>query len=144
MDIVGTIAAVGSALGVVKELKEIDAQYDQAALKLKIADLTTALADAKLGLVDVAEQLKAKDGEISDLKAKLRYRAENLVEHNGFRYQSNGGKADGLPFCPVCEAKGVYLKVVQVLNAPGQPFCCPSCKANYGRYGVYLKAGQEA
>lgn len=139
MDITGTISAVASALSVVKELRAIDAQFDKAELKMKIASLTEALSDAKLGLVDVAEQIRDKDREILELRSKLKYRAENLVDQNGFRYENKDGKAYGAPYCPVCEQKGVYLKVAQDRNTNGHPFKCPSCKADYGYPGVFAK-----
>lgn len=138
MDIAGSIAAVGSALTIVKELKEIDAQLDQAALKLKIAELTEALAEAKLGLVDVLEDLRAKDQEIVRLNEKLKYRAENLSDFNGFRYQNINGLPKGLPYCPACEAKGLYIKLAQDRSSRGVPYKCPSCRADYGYHGVFL------
>jgi hypothetical protein len=141
MDLPATISAVGAALGVVKELKAIENQFDQALLKLKIAELTSALADAKLGLVDVSEQLHAKDEEIAELKRLVRYRADNLVDYNGYRYPSKDGKPDGIPYCPACEAKDrLFIRLVQDMAAPHHPFKCPHCKANYGRNGIFQRA----
>ena len=108
-------------------------------MKLKIADLTTALSDAKLGLVDVAQLLKDKDVEIADLKKAVKYRAENLIDQDGFRYLMKDGKASGLPFCPACEAKGLFLRLAQDRNTPGHPYKCPSCKADYGYGGVMAR-----
>ncbi|WP_426289053.1 hypothetical protein ACN9MC_04870 [Ensifer adhaerens] len=139
MDIAGAIAGVTAALGLVKELRDINAQLDQAELKLKIADLTTALSDAKLGLVDVAQSLRDKDTEIADLKKLVKYRAENLIDQQGFRYPNKDGKADGLPYCPACEAKGIFIRLAQDRNTPGHPFKCPSCRADYGYNGVVAR-----
>lgn len=136
MDVTGAISAVTAAIGFARELNNVDVQVDQAALKLKVADLTTALADAKLGLVEVAEQLREKDSKIAALIEQVRYRAENLVDHNGYRYPSENGEPKGVPFCPVCEAKGLYIKLVQSQD-PGRPYKCPNCKANYGFNGIY-------
>lgn len=138
MDIAGTITAVGSALKIVKELREIDAHLDQASLKLKVAELTEALAEAKLGLVDVAEELKAKDTIIAQLNERMRYRAENLIDHKGFRYQQVDGVPKGRPYCPVCETKGIYVMVAQDRNTSGHPYKCPSCRADFGYAGVNL------
>jgi hypothetical protein len=137
MDIAGSIAAVGSALSIVKELKEIDAQVDQASLKLKVAELTSALADAKLGLVEVAEQLREKDGEIKRLAELVRYRAENLVDIRGFRYKSVGGEPAGIPLCPVCENKGLFVHLAQDRTKNGHPYTCPSCKGVFGHVSVF-------
>jgi hypothetical protein len=137
MDVAGTISAVTAAIGFARELNSVDGQVDQAALKLKVAELTTALADAKLGMVEVAEQLRAKDKEIADLKERLRYRAENLIDHHGFRYAQVDGQPKGLPYCPVCEHKGLYVKLAQDRNTKGYPYKCPSCKADFGYNGIH-------
>ncbi|WP_192252592.1 hypothetical protein [Mesorhizobium caraganae] len=70
------------------------------------------------------------------MTALVKYRAENLIDHNGFRYQAKDGKASGLPYCPVCEAKGLFLKIVQDVGIAGHPYRCPSCKAQYGYHGL--------
>ncbi|MBO0125109.1 hypothetical protein [Agrobacterium sp. OT33] len=136
MDIAGSIAAVTAALGLVKELREIDAQYDKAEMKLKIAELTEALSDTKQGVADVAQALKEKDEEIDRLKKALQ-RREITVERRGYRYRQNAnGDPVGDPFCPICLEEGNFT-----LTAPsyevGKPFKCPRCKANFGRLTSY-------
>ncbi|MDW9786806.1 hypothetical protein GOB29_19705 [Sinorhizobium meliloti] len=143
MDIAAAISGITSALGLVKELRDINAQFDQAELKLKIADLTEALSEAKLGLVDVAEELQAKDAEIANLKEQLQFRATKLVDQGHFRYFADEqGKAAGVPVCPVCETKGLFLKLAQDRSkgAGSVTYVCPSCKANYGYHGVVARA----
>ncbi|MDW9787716.1 hypothetical protein GOC19_06390 [Sinorhizobium meliloti] len=143
MDIAGTLASVSAALGLVKELRSIDAQFDKAELKLKIADLTESLSEAKLGLVDVAQELQAKDAEIANLKEQLQFRAAKLVEQGSFRYFADEhGKPTGVPICPVCEKKGLFLKLAQDRSkgAGGVTYACPSCKANYGYSGIVARA----
>jgi len=137
MDVAGAISAVTAAIGFARELNGVDVQLDQASLKLKIAELTTSLADAKLGLVDIAEQLRAKDAELASLRQQIQYRAENLVDHKGFRYQAEDGKPKGLPYCPVCESKGLYVRVAQDRSVNGYPYKCPNCKSNYGNSGIF-------
>lgn len=136
MDVAGAISAVTAAIGFARELNNVDVQVDQASLKLKVAELTTSLADAKLGMVEVAEELRKKDAEIASLVEQVRYRAENLVDHNGYRYASDEGHPVGAPYCPVCEAKGLYIKLVQS-HEPGRPYKCPSCKGDYGYAGIF-------
>jgi DNA-directed RNA polymerase subunit M/transcription elongation factor TFIIS len=143
MDIVGSISAVSAALGLVKELRAIDAQFDKAELKLKIAELTEALSDAKLGLIDVAEELKAKDGLIAGLRERLEFREAKLVDTGKFRYFADeAGKATGVPICPVCEKKGLHLVLAQDRSkgSGGVTYVCPSCKANYGYSGINARS----
>jgi hypothetical protein len=126
----------------VKEIRTIDSQLDKADLKLKIADLTEALSEAKLGIVDVADQIQKKDEEIARLNALLVFKADNLVSKGAFRYFADSdGKASGVPICPVCERKGLFLKLAQDRSkgAGSATYVCPSCKANYGYGGVVAK-----
>ncbi|KQQ46511.1 hypothetical protein ASF69_04600 [Rhizobium sp. Leaf311] len=137
MDIAGSISAVTSALGLVKELREIDAQFDKAEMKLKVAELTVALSDAKLGLVDVAQTLKQKDQEIETLKSAL-VRKHDTVESDGYFYRKqDDGRPIGNAFCPVCLEDGKFVLTVQSLTS-GMPYVCPKCKANFGYLASYL------
>lgn len=135
MDVVGSISAVTAAIGLVKELRAIDAQFDKAELKLKIADLSEALSEAKLGLIDVAQQLQEKDAEIKRLNDLLSFKATKLVDKGEFRYfaDENGG-AMGAPICSRCERKGDFHRVVQDRSKGiGKiTYYCPACKANFG------------
>ncbi|MGO7133426.1 hypothetical protein AB9E06_21470 [Rhizobium leguminosarum] len=135
MDVVGSISAVTAALGLVRELRSIDTQFDKAELKLKITALTESLSDAKQGLIEVADQLRKKDEEIARLNALLSFRDEKLVDKGQFRYFADeAGDAKGLPICPVCERKGNYLVLAQDRSkgAGRITYYCPGCKANYG------------
>lgn len=137
MDIAGSLSAVSAALGLVKELREIDVQFDKAELKLKIAELTSALSDAKLGLVDVAEELKLKESEIARLQGIIDFRETKLIDKGQFRYFADSeGKPIGLPLCPPCEKNGDFLAVVQDRSkGVGKiTYYCPKCKSNYGPY----------
>jgi hypothetical protein len=135
MDIAGTLAAITAALGLAKELHNIDHQFDKAELRLKVAELTTALADAKIGLVDVADQLRAKDAQIEKLREKLAFRAAKLIDKGQFRYfADDDGNAKGTPICPRCERNGEFLVLVQDCSRGiGRiTYSCPGCKSNYG------------
>ncbi|MGB3814028.1 MAG: hypothetical protein WA950_12455 [Shinella sp.] len=135
MDVATAITSVTAALGLVKELREIDVQYDKAELKLKIADLTEALSEAKLGLVDIADQLREKDGQIARLQELLQFRNSKLLDRGQFRFFADeAGNPKGLPICPVCERRGNHLSLAQDRSrgAGGVTYYCPSCKANYG------------
>lgn len=135
MDVAAAIGAVTAALGLVKELREIDSQLDKAELRLKIADLTGALSDAKLGLIDVAEQLRAKDDEISRLKELVAFRETKLSDQGEFRYFADEtGAPKGAPICPRCEKKGDFHRLAQDRSkgAGRITYYCPACSANFG------------
>ncbi|MDO6457020.1 hypothetical protein Q4560_11500 [Celeribacter halophilus] len=52
MDILTGLSAATQAIGIAKELRDIDRSVDEASFKLKLADLTEALADTKIALAD--------------------------------------------------------------------------------------------
>lgn len=137
MDIPSALSGVSTALTIVKQLNDIDKQVDEAGFKLRIAEATSALAEAKLGLIDAQEELRLKDREISDLKERLKYRAENLVDHKGYRYSSVEGKPVGDPLCPICEETGSHIKLTRMIALPGQPMMCPKCKSNHGNVQTF-------
>ena len=91
MDLISGLAAVSQAVQLVKDIKGIDRSVDEAAFKLKLAELTVALADTKIALSDAKVTILQKDEELNELKRRL----ETLIS----------GEA-----CPIC---GVgTLKVV--------------------------------
>ena len=143
MDIAGAIAAVTASIGLVKEIKEIDSSVDKANLRLKIADLTSALADAKLGLVEIRDELAQKDSRIASLQALLTTRDTTTAIHNNKRYFTNSaGEPAGAPICPICERSGYLLAMVQDRSrgTSGTFYTCPKCKANYGTHPGVLKS----
>lgn len=141
MDVVATISALTAALGLAKEIREIDSQFDKAELKLKVAELTVALSDAKVGLLDVAEQVRAKDKEIAQLRELLAFRETKLSDQGEFRYfVDENGSPKGAPICSRCERNGNFHKVVQDRSKGiGKiTYYCPSCQANYGPHVRHL------
>ena len=70
-EIVTGLAAANQAVGLVKELQEIDRSVDEAGFKLKLADLTQLLADAKIALSEANLALNEKDTKIKQLQEDL-------------------------------------------------------------------------
>lgn len=137
MDIATGLSSLTAAIGLVKELRSIDVQIDKAALKLKIAELTGALADAKVAMVDASETLRSREDELAKLRQALDFRATKLVDKGQFRYfADDSGNATGTPICPRCEQKGEHLAVVQDRSkgAGRITYYCPGCRSNYGSH----------
>ncbi|WP_192257364.1 hypothetical protein [Mesorhizobium caraganae] len=131
MDIAATISAVTAAIGLAKEIRSIDAQIDQAELRLKIADLTSSLAEAKMGLVDVADQLRQKDNEIARLSAFEGDLSDKIFK-DGFHMDAfEDGTPKGDPYCPYCIERKMGLFRLHHLDKPGRPSGCPHCKTVY-------------
>ncbi|SHH29941.1 hypothetical protein [Cognatishimia maritima] len=67
MDIMSGLSAASTAIGIAKDLREIDRSVDEASYKLKIAELVSLLADAKLSLSEAKQQVASLEEEILNL-----------------------------------------------------------------------------
>jgi hypothetical protein len=136
-DPASVISTISAAIKLVGEIRDAGKAIDEAALKLKIADVTSALADAKLGAVELKEQLDNQGREIGRLKAAFAFKGET-VEKNNMTYRAKDGRPIGMPYCPRCiAADGFYIQLT-ALETPGKPARCPQCKSDYGRQTEYL------
>jgi len=131
MDIPVLLASITSAIGIAKELREIDRGLGEADFKMKIAELTASLADTKIALVDLQEELQAKDREIGRLRSAFEFRGSTVVK-NGCRYEDRGdGTPQGNAFCPRCEQKDGFLMRLADASGPRGSYVCPECNVNY-------------
>jgi hypothetical protein len=135
------LSTASQAIKLANDLRFIDKEMSQAELKLKVADLTGALADLKMTLTEAKGDAAEKDSEIVRLK-KLQHRVEDeTVELYGYKYRKRkDGKAGGAgnPFCDVCLQKNGLL--IETANVPGKGIMalqCPNCKATYGNLHTY-------
>lgn len=130
--------AVTAAIGLSKELIGVDKALHEAEFKLKIAELTSALAGAKIGLAEVEDQLRAKDKEIERLTA-FNTDLNGKIIKNGFymdTFEDGGPRGD--PYCPYCIDRKAGLYRLRHLNKPGRPSGCPHCKNEFGNAPHYL------
>src|SRR5688572_28122120 len=95
-DFATTLTVLGHALNVVKGLNQIDREFDKAELKMKVAELSGALATAQITLAEAQREAADKDAEIGRLKASFRAK-QDLVEHHGNHYRK---RPDGTPQGP--------------------------------------------
>lgn len=133
MDIVTGIAALTQALDIAKKLREFGQTFDEAEFKLKIAELYSALADAKMSLADSKQQLEEKDAEIDRLKRTFQNRADCIII-NDLKYEKGqDGRPTGRPYCPRCdEVDGRLIKLRQKYEPDrGNVQYCPECERPY-------------
>jgi hypothetical protein len=72
VDIPLAITTLTNAIKLASDLRGIEREFDVAEYKLKIADLTTLLADVKIALTDARMEHAAKDAEIERLASTAR------------------------------------------------------------------------
>jgi hypothetical protein len=64
MDVITGLGALSQALNIAKDLREIGRTYDEATFKLRMSELQSALADAKIGLSQSSERIVELEREL--------------------------------------------------------------------------------
>jgi len=128
MDIPGAISAITAALGLARELRQIDVNLEKAELKLKLADITEALAEAKVALTEaslrISELERAAAAKSTDSQHIARLSKQGELYYDGPVAISNAK-------CPHC----VEVKRL-VVGLHVEPFdqtilACSNCKNSY-------------
>ena len=97
-----------------------------------MAEVTSALADAKIALTDAQLELRDKDAEIERLN-KAFARTDETIEFQGKRYRKwPDGKPRGRAFCPVCLEEGHFFLLDPDISLPRGAMKCARCKAEFG------------
>ena len=120
--VVEYISGLKVAWDVAKALKVATDAIDDAQIKLQMAELISALADAKIEAAENAET-------ISNLQKQLN--TKNSLRFDGKKYYKDieGKESDG-PFCPTCyDAKS---KEIRLQHTPGSVFGSWQCKVCNG------------
>lgn len=136
VDIAAGLTIAAQAIGLVKDLREIDRGLDTGEYKAKMAELYSSLADVKMALADAQEALKTKDQDLDNLRASFATK-ETTVRKDGFSMLTfEDGSPKGDPFCPVCEQK--EGKLFHIAHLPGNKNKCPNCHSEFGHVPRYI------
>lgn len=119
------VASVKVAWEIAKAVKASTDAIDDAQIKLQVAELIGALADARIQAADSAEL-------ISTLQQQLKSKAQ--MKFNGSVYYriDNEGNEDG-PCCPTCfDARSNEIRLQRVSNpGSGSNWVCRECKGMF-------------
>jgi hypothetical protein len=122
--ITAALSGIKAATEIAKALSDTNHSLEKAELKLRVASLIEALADAKLNIVDVRALLDEKDREIALLK-KCR---QMVFDGDVYWSPVDDGKQEG-PFCPHChDTKQIFVR----LHKDGQGWWCYGCNTHFG------------
>ena len=128
------IAAIGSLLGslktatdIAKYIRESDVSLERAELKLKLAELVGALADAKLEAADVQQEILNRDEQIRELLAAAKLKADlKWVQPCYYLLDADGTDE---PYCQNCYDSSAKLSR---LHTDGNGYLqCRVCKQSY-------------
>lgn len=130
MDLTSISTILGSlktATEIAKLIKDSDLSLEKAETKLKLAELITALADAKIEVADIQQAIVEKDTLIKALEEKLSTK-QKLKWEKPYYWLSDENSKDG-PYCQHCYDKNKALIRLQG-NVEGY-WECKVCKNNY-------------
>ena len=121
------LGSIKTATDIVKLIKSSDISLEKAETKSKLADLISALADAKIEVAELQNLISEKDEKIKklekalEIKQKLRYEAP-------YYWLDDGPKKEG-PFCQACyDTDG---KLIRLQGNREGSWCCKACKNFY-------------
>ena len=133
------IELVASALTSLKAATEIaqllrrgNHPLEKAEGKLKLAELTEALADLKIAVSDFQERLREKDARITELQHSLEI--TGAVKKHGdaiYRLQCSPGDPEGDAYCVRCWQEDHRLRVLVHDPANFRARKCSVCTASY-------------
>jgi hypothetical protein len=110
MDFATISAALGSlktATEIAKFFRDSDLSLEKAESKLKLAELISALADAKIQISDIQLAMSEKENELRELKNQSELQA-SLKWDDPYYWRVDGGSKEG-PFCQPCYDKQKLL-----------------------------------
>lgn len=127
---VGTIlSSIKTASDIAKLIKDSGTSLEQAEMKLKLADLISALADAKIEVATVQGTLTEKDVEIKELKQKLSVR--DAVHYRAPFYWSLTAEGEDGPYCQKCyDVEGRLVRLQKSVNRENV-WSCRACRSDF-------------
>ena len=101
-----TISAItGSvkvAIDIAQAIKDADVSLEKAELKIRMAELISALADTKIASAEIVEILRQKDAEIEKLRNLLKFKEKLIRVREAYFEVDESGKPMGDPYCSHC------------------------------------------
>jgi len=132
LSVIGSVlTSLKTATDIAKFLRESDFSLEKAELKLKLAELMSALADAKMEMSSVQDGIAERERRIAELEEAFQRKAKVIRDRDAYYEMGEDGKPTGQPMCIRCwdvdhklyelhsEAKDHFVKV------------CPACKSRY-------------
>lgn len=118
------VSSVNGAIALVSTLREVAKKIDQAEIRNLLADLSNELADAKMAVAELKEQLATASDENRLLKEA---RLEEREKPSEFKWGCYKFEDDDGLYCSACyDTKGQKIRASQVIGH----YICPVCKAN--------------
>ena len=134
-DITAIAAVLGSlktATDIAKFIRESDISIERAELKLKVADLVSALADVKIELVELQETFAAKEQRIQELESAFQSKDSLIRKYDAYYHANAEGEPLGVPYCLRCWENDHKQRQLVHDAKEYSTRICTSCGHRYG------------
>jgi hypothetical protein len=126
------LQSLKTAADIVKYIRTAEGSFEKAEIKMKVADLAEALADARLSILEAQQEIERLNAEIAELRVVPDIQAD-IETRDGVYFRKSEGPS-GAPFCPSCYAK--LDKRIPVSTVPRDfqdmaKYHCPSCRVYF-------------
>lgn len=131
--------SVKTAIDIAKTIKDVDVSLEKAELKMRVAELISALADAKIASAEIVESLHQKEAEIEELQKKLKFKEKLTRMGEAYFEVDKTGSPTGDPYCSNCwEIRQIAVHLKTADHAAKKE--CPSCKTFFMSRRVRLNS----
>jgi hypothetical protein len=100
--ITAVLGNLKTATDIARFIRESDASIERAEVKLKIADLISALADVKIELVALQEAFTEKERRLKELEEAFQEKGRMVRRYDAYYQADEEGEPAGVPFCLRC------------------------------------------
>ncbi|MGR5437861.1 hypothetical protein [Vibrio owensii] len=127
------LASIKTAIDLAKVVKDSDLTLEKAETKLRLADLLSSLADAKMEMVEVQELVGEKDKRIKELESSLLLKSELVRFGDAMYKKGNSGEAKGVPYCLNCWTQKHQIFPLYQSTSNVRFLACGSCKSHFDK-----------
>ncbi|EIE9609474.1 hypothetical protein [Vibrio parahaemolyticus] len=127
--VIGTaLTSLKTAVELAKAVRTSASSLEQAEVNLQIAELISALADARIEVSEIQSLLLEKEILISKLQKEIENKV-NTVFEEPYYWLENDGQRDG-PYCQRCKDVDHLFVRLQSASSKGR-WTCRACKEIY-------------
>ncbi|GLQ87859.1 hypothetical protein [Dyella flagellata] len=127
-------ASLKTAMDIGKAMLDAKGAYEQADLRLKIAELMGELATARGTLADAEDAARQRDAEIKRLNEALQIKSIIVKDGDAYFDIDADGKPTGEAYCMRCWQADHRLFHLSYPRRMDHPTVCPQCKTQYNFY----------
>jgi len=137
--IAAAISCINLTIDGVRKLSKASGAIERAELKLQLAEMMDALADAKLEMTQAMEDRAFFQQQIAELEKSLRIKETIKRAGDAYYGLDEQGEPKGAPYCSLCWERNHSLIHLTSAARTEQHSSCPACKSQYPRMTTHVR-----